>query len=660
MRFESRILVLVVSTASLWQSEGSSPGGNPGAYNAGHNYGQQQQQQQQQQYQQQPNQGGWQNQDGNYGNYEQPVEAAPQPESEELLPLPPGWSEHVDPSSGLSYYFNAGDGTTTWDRPVPEATPEHEAIPQEEEEAAAPTDNVTDEATPVVETTDEVLQDDNAETGHAPEGSTGYDMERQPREQTHQQPPVDHGRRQDTQQGPESWPLTKETDTRPDQSEQLRGREVPTDDHGALPQQGATQGGWGMRREGEDQTDGRQRARALGLQGANPQDRPSEQQKLEYKPVAGAPGHIDPRMQQQRPAERVPIETEQDPGGWGPSRTEQTRTLTPAWGATKEEEPMKLEQKAEYKPAAGAPGHVDPRMQQQQRPAERVPIEPEQDHSARQPVGWGPPRTEQTRTLTPAWGAPVEEPMKEHARNEAPRDRQDQNQYRSPPPGTTLPGSDSLEQRARQPYPYQTKPLNGTQQQAPLWQQDQSRPAPIHEEQHQQQQQQKPQSPNPQQWPPMPREDQRPPPQQYQQQNPQYTQRPPNQLPPGQQQQPQQQQQQRPPQQYAPGQHSQQQQGNYPPNSQYSNSPPGQYNQYGAPQQGYGQQPQGASQLTAQGAAASTAVRESLGTAWQGILGFSNRTKEAVGSARTTVVSGAKEASQSLSTTSAGTSFCWI
>lgn len=32
-------------------------------------------------------------------------------------PLPPGWSEHIDPSSGRPYYYNSNDGSTTWDRP---------------------------------------------------------------------------------------------------------------------------------------------------------------------------------------------------------------------------------------------------------------------------------------------------------------------------------------------------------------------------------------------------------------------------------------------------------------------------------------------------------------------------------------------------------------
>jgi hypothetical protein len=566
MRFESRILVLVVSSAlSLWESDGSSPGGNPGAYNAGRsNYGQQQQYQQQQ-----PNQGGWQRQDENYGNYQQSEVAPPQAESDELPPLPAGWSEHMDPSSGESYYFNASEGVTTWDRPVPEATPEAEVTPVKEEEevvVVAPIQDVMDEV-PVVERTDE-RHDGMVGSGHSEE-SLGNDPERLLREHTQQHAPVDDMRREDVPS------QQKESEARPVE-EQAHGWEKPTEEREAAngPAPGTT--GWGMRREEQEQV----------------HDRPGEQQKNEFKPDGGAPGYSDPRMQQ-RPDLRAPVADEVD--------------LNPI---------------------------------------------------ARQPGGWGQPRTEQTREQPPAgWGVPrEEEAMKEQERSEKPLDRNDPSQFRTPL------GMKSPEPLARQPQPYQTKPLDGTQQ-------EQSRPAQSQPEQHQQEQ---PRSSIPQHGRPMPgqqppREDQRPPPQQYQQQPPQQ-QRPPMQVPPGQQQPPQQRApgqgppgqqqppQQRPPQQYppGPGQYSQPPQGNYQQQSQYGNS---QYGQYGAPsQQGYGQPGNG--QLTVHQPDATSAVRESLGTAWQGFLGFSNRTKDAVESARTTVVSGAKEASQSLTSTSASTSKC--
>jgi hypothetical protein len=42
-----------------------------------------------------------------------------QVQDDELVsPLPEGWAEYVDPSSGRSYYYNSFDGKTTWDRPL--------------------------------------------------------------------------------------------------------------------------------------------------------------------------------------------------------------------------------------------------------------------------------------------------------------------------------------------------------------------------------------------------------------------------------------------------------------------------------------------------------------------------------------------------------------
>ena len=146
------------------------------------------------------------------------------------------------------------------------------------------------------------------------------------------------------------------------------------------------------------------------------------------------------------------------------------------------------------------------------------------------------------------------------------------------------------------------------------------------------------------------------PPRHPQQQQPPLQQRPPQQqMPPPQRQMPpqgyqpstqQQQQQQQPPQQQNPyGQYSQPR-SQPPPYGQYYS----QYSQYGQ-YQGYGRQPpQQQRQLIP--AETTTAVQGALSNAWQGILGFSNRTKEAVESARTSVVESAKEASQTISSTS--------
>lgn len=44
--------------------------------------------------------------------------------------LPPGWNEYNDPSTGNSYYNNAGTGETTWTRPAPVAMGGFGAAPQ--------------------------------------------------------------------------------------------------------------------------------------------------------------------------------------------------------------------------------------------------------------------------------------------------------------------------------------------------------------------------------------------------------------------------------------------------------------------------------------------------------------------------------------------------
>lgn len=79
----------------------------------------------------------------------------------------------------------------------------------------------------------------------------------------------------------------------------------------------------------------------------------------------------------------------------------------------------------------------------------------------------------------------------------------------------------------------------------------------------------------------------------------------------------------------------------------------GQYGQYGGPQ-GYGQQPprqqQTGGQLVQQGIEEGAAVvKEALGKSWQSLIGFGNRTREAMAQTRDTVVTSATAAGQQLS-----------
>ena len=64
-----------------------------------------------------------------------PDASAPAPEKPgELTPLPTGWTSHVDAQTGATYYWNAGSGATSWERPgasgaaPASSNPSHEAF----------------------------------------------------------------------------------------------------------------------------------------------------------------------------------------------------------------------------------------------------------------------------------------------------------------------------------------------------------------------------------------------------------------------------------------------------------------------------------------------------------------------------------------------------
>ena len=55
--------------------------------------------------------------------------------------LPEEWEEIVDPDSGRVYYYNAADGTTSWDRPVvPVPAESHRPVPDSEPERTSETE----------------------------------------------------------------------------------------------------------------------------------------------------------------------------------------------------------------------------------------------------------------------------------------------------------------------------------------------------------------------------------------------------------------------------------------------------------------------------------------------------------------------------------------
>ncbi|CAJ1936139.1 unnamed protein product [Cylindrotheca closterium] len=110
--------------------------------------------------------------------------------------------------------------------------------------------------------------------------------------------------------------------------------------------------------------------------------------------------------------------------------------------------------------------------------------------------------------------------------------------------------------------------------------------------------------------------------------------------------------------QYPNSQYSQQQSSGEPPHGKYQYSqyqqPQGdpkssQYRGYNAQKQAYNQQPSVSDAVTGVLEDGTTAMKDVLGKSWEGLVGFSSRTRDAMGQARDQVVTGASVAGQSIS-----------
>jgi hypothetical protein len=66
------------------------------------------------------------------------------------------------------------------------------------------------------------------------------------------------------------------------------------------------------------------------------------------------------------------------------------------------------------------------------------------------------------------------------------------------------------------------------------------------------------------------------------------------------------------------------------------------------------QQQQQHGQMVSQSSSTTSAVKEALGSAWQGFLGFGSKTKELMGQAKETVVQSASQVGDAVSVTSVG------
>lgn len=155
------MIATVILVAALFTS--SAANGPTGSQSYG-GYSQHQQLQQQQ-YQPNQQQDRWYTEVNQASYVAQSSASAPEsttpPEDVEPSPLPEGWSEHLDPNSGQYYYYNAVDGTTSWDRPQAPETNEQgvdesgnnveDSRPSEHKPESAGATDVAQNPTPVQE-----------------------------------------------------------------------------------------------------------------------------------------------------------------------------------------------------------------------------------------------------------------------------------------------------------------------------------------------------------------------------------------------------------------------------------------------------------------------------------------------------------------------------
>ena len=225
-----KVIGTVLLVAALFTPTGAN--GPSGSYPYG-GYGQQMQQQQQYQ---QPDR--WYSEPSQAASVSQPSastpDSAPAPEESEKPPLPDGWSEHFDPNSGQHYYYNAADGTTSWDRPqAPEA--KEPVLKETEVEVEEP---VASEQSAGVATPEPEKQEpsEDISSGAPTAESGGQDQNRYPQDSWGS-----------TQSSGQDWGQSNSTDTSPVRGEpEVKKAEIDGPPQQSQPQQQAPPSGWGL------------------------------------------------------------------------------------------------------------------------------------------------------------------------------------------------------------------------------------------------------------------------------------------------------------------------------------------------------------------------------------------------------------------------------
>lgn len=345
---------VILVTTRFTYSIASGPSGytaspSYGGYNQQVQQQQQQQQEEQQNYPQQQQQDQWYSEasyqkEGTTPQEDPAAVTATAGEEDVVPPLPEGWTEHLDPNSGQFYYFNAADGTTSWDRPsLPEDIEQGSVVEGENKEEDPRLSSISAENSPKY---DQFIGNN---------GNTNFNENSTPEKQQ-QQPAHDDStggsNNAITETGPgemigspseaERWQPNQSPDLKQPQAEESNGypkqqQEKNLESHRQTDYP-MTTSGWGS--SPSIQSDS---TASLVDEG----ERQPEQIKQHYQ---GQPAHINQQEQQAQP------------GGWGlPRKDEDSSSQSEPWGVTKSTEQSSPQEQS----------HL-PKQQQQQSPPQPI------------------------------------------------------------------------------------------------------------------------------------------------------------------------------------------------------------------------------------------------------------------------------------------------
>jgi hypothetical protein len=327
---------VILVTTQFTSSIASGPSGYTSSPSyGGYNQQVQQQQQQQQNYpqQQQPDQ--WYSeasyQKESTTSQEDPaaVTATSEPtageEEDSLPPLPEGWTEHLDPNSGQYYYFNAADGTTSWDRPSSPEDVEQDIAVEGENKVEDPRASMSGETSPKYEQFSGNTGNNNFNENSTPE---------QQQQQAHDDLTGGISNVITKTGGPGEMIGSSSSEAERWQPNQSPDLKQPEPEESSGPPQQQQENNW----ESQRQTDYPMTTSGWGSSPSiQKQDQSNstaslvdegERQPEQIKQYQGQPTHINQQQQQQ-----------ERPGGWGlPRKDEIPSSQSEPWGVTKSTE----------------------------------------------------------------------------------------------------------------------------------------------------------------------------------------------------------------------------------------------------------------------------------------------------------------------------------